>query len=1638
MKIIQGLNLNNDPSVVQEGSMVYARNVKADGNSIVSDGSYTEIETMKPYNIVGHVVGLEGKIYFFCADEETDDNNQVTWSNSKIVEYDENTKEVVELNTAWHYSGGEIDGCVTGNISGERILTIAEYVNNQTTKSVTDVNNVSSQAKRAPIDFKSSLDTNGKDDSFYVTPGNDDLGFIDIDKAVDQDTRLVTNDDGSIDVSKSDNSQTEESETDGISNTTGKTEDDNASGGEVIKPDSSNDEDIVEKELISLKHINLTHSEVSDESLYTQTPKIPITNITLADYYARTIPNGVYVFYIRYEIRKDVYTKWYLASCPIFAGSPTQISTIQGGLKYINLHKDSTMSFVLNVNHLIQDNINLYEKFQLGFLISHDDSVNARAWKTFSMNTDVIYFDYDDVTDVTIEELTEVTYGLYNVRNIAAFRNRLFISNYRESDLNPKDTLSLAKNISIDLKVGEAASNGNKNNDFTKLAGKNLTWDNNKGYYTGFEGEGTFEQNSSSKSILWNSINTNNSRFSDIASSGSEHQSVKAATFDMDWNGVDDNEYIEVSKDKSVGKLYGIKIDKNSNSISLKRPSIIIVDNIVNKLKGYKEFGECQRINTAIPTTINIDRFACYHGSDGSHTYEVEYIVNPVKANTANRHPWYNKGLPLAYCAIHRNNFKYQNSETLSKLPDYISVVQKGKEQSFKGIGYGGHDDFLDDTVGFLGMSCGFDDNGKMTQEGTFDNIKENITKAIKDYSNVKYASCYIISGTTKWYLGNPVSTDLEDDDFVVSPDITWKNSELNYREDSKTLDKNNILKNQAFINKINNVIKSAIVGINKECDGFTLKVHDINGQSGIQNNVNKIYIELKQYNYTCDSDSDKTDNVQLSGDARTNFIHYHRVIKMQIVDYTIQATLGFADGTVSFVNEKDTVEPSIPTLMPLSTYDVYAHFIDEHGIITNGVLCASLKTADVVKDISNIYITSKYTSLNVSKYKAYFLSIINTGPIVIELFNVKKRNGYVYAESIEIDTLLFALNENITIINGNHRSSTQQKIITNSAVYYGSGCSNPLEAFGNVGFIRWKDTGDDITDSRLFAIIKRKVNTDDDILTLKKSTPYYSLSNINVVNESPKNDFYDSYLCEVIKPEYDLASTMYVSGNNVFVANRGDNNKNVLDLKEYTEAVEQDRGSKHFVHCNYNLQYLSTTKDIDDQIFTYGSGSVKSKEVAKMIDSAILSTIYTLPGMYKDFTYPSFTNRNEYAQTQFDNTVRMSNTLLDEAANNSIYTFFGTEYYNVPTDRGTITKLFHIGNNIFVHTKSALYKFDGNQTLETTDKDITLKNADVFETGLTQLLDSEFGYAGLSDKHSGVITFDSYFFYDAISKHIFSYAGQGQISIIDSDVWKLIQWFNPDKCYTIADVQNNRVFFDFERGEEVCICLSYNYSLKRFISIHDLTLKNAFNSQILCYGYENNLVSLFTNPIYDTTVDEDKNNTTTFLGGIESADLGSTDYSHIEVSFLFFAKNSQIDSLESVQILVNKIKGIVDDWSLGIEKSVPENPIEAMIIDTDICKSQIIKGNVNDKARPNSLLDYKGFKYQKGFWVSNYFRDVSNINDVYKYEKGIDQEYYDYLKRALHSDNNSLLYGRWFIISLRLTPPFRLEAIEVNTNTYN
>ena len=1438
MKVKPKLYLNMSPQTAEDGSLAFARNMKIDDDgNLVSDYGYKNISAMANYNIVGHIVGLDNKIYFFCH------TNNV----SKIVEYDENLETATELTTTWTYSGGEIDGYVNTNQSGEKILTIGEYLDN---------------------------------------------------------------------------------------------------GSEI-----------------PLKHINLKFAN-AEQSLYSQAPKCPTANIVLTDTYVKTIPNGVYVFFIRYKIRKDVYTNWFLCSRPIFGGTSEKITTLQGGLSYINLHKDSAKSFVFHLDFAQTANIASYKEFQLGFIITHDEATDARMWKHFDMtqfnpNGGNIYFDYEDVKEANIDDLLETTYELYNVRNVTAFKNKLYISNYIESNFNPDNLSSLASHISLS-EVHSGGTNVNYKN--LKLNGADLVYNNNKGYYDSVNGGGSILSYLSRYSFNYNitKLSKTNSK---------EKQDI--VKFDLIW-----------------------KADYN--------PDIAVVYNIYNYVYGKQIFGpdyadpyEFVTIMAEIQEGLGI-RLAAKGGNLWCYQ------------RSSNKHPWDDLGLTFAFGSFSEGDSGRAYARQDCSYFNKFSYGQWG----------------IESTYGWVTRDSGFT---TAARSAMINKLKEDI--ASKSFWGKAYLE--VTSGANVYTIGYQDRMDLDNyagysSDLVTLADSLFSTETISY-----------LLQNyiQGWVyDAISN--SSSFRGIDE--NGTPIIV--INGE---EIRVNSISIKFKKFDFSLE-----VDDVEDSEEK----IYKNCKVILKTTDYVSLCTFVIKSSSLKVT---DTAGNSVQasTLMPLSTYQPYVHFVDEHNIVTNGVKLSQFTTGLYQSDKDVITLNYTISNLPTNKYKSCFISLVNIGNIVIEAFDYTKdpnNNNVHIIHSIELDSMLYNLNDHITVKIYNKSTGNLSATITD-AKYYSSGSNYPPLAFGNCGYVSWEDNSN--WDNHAFYIVVSRNKTAENINELPKSSSYIPL--VNTASTPLPDGYYGSWLCLVKKPSFVLSSSCYVSGKDVYAVNR----TAALSLSEFKSFIQVQDSVTYFVRSNFNLNYLSLTEDIADTIFTVGAASAGVKQVAKVINSAILSFIYELKSMYKDFSNKSFRRFDSDYKIDFDNTVRVSHVLSDETFNNSIFKFSAEDYYNVPTDRGIIVNLFAIGTNIFVHTKTAFYKFDGNQTIAASNNDITLQESEPFETGVTQLFDSEYGYGGIYNKEAGCITFDSYIFYDAMSNHIFAYGGNSQVQLIDASIYKMLCYYKPTYCRTLHDDANHRVLFEFTTdktaGTYKTFTISYNYKSKSFVSLHDLSLVNAFHSRYISYSYKSGLISLFneTTTIDNTPLVQDMNiykiygNATTVCFIQFGANTQDVQSSPFNIAVVAFPQDSYREVFNNLKFIGDIVKDNYDEKTnyevIKFPQITRNNPVSKFYVITDRCVSTPVSGDVNDAQRPANPDDYKGFKFDMGSWNTNYFRNALNDTNIYQYpnQPGVNEPIAGGQTYTRHpnTDNNSLVYGKYFILVFDFIKnrPIKFEEVSVNSNQY-
>ena len=1454
------LYLNMSPETVEEGGLIFARNMKIDDDGhLTSDYGYKNLNLsqLSGKTIVGHIVGLDNKVYLIA-----------TASNhTYIYEYDEISRTITNTLIDYiTYHNGKITGCVNTNITGEKILTIAEY-------------------------------------------------------------------DG--------------------------------------------DEDV------PIKHINLSYlGNAEDESIFTQAPKCPIANLKLTDTYLKTIPNGVYVFFIRYKIRKDVYTNWFLCSRPIFAGTSESTATIQGGIKYINTHKDSAKSFIFELS-FIKDNSNnnlnvaSYDEFQLGFIITHDEATDARVWKHFNLPTSGnvnIYFDYDNIQETDIDTLLETTYELYNVKNVASFKNKLYISNYLESDFNP------SLNISNLINVGYSKlSVGNPANIHSQVT---LKYNGNDSVLKGFESIGdvgyyTQLANGTSLSNLYY-ICVKNFLNIDISDFYKENaiDVEEVATFDL---------YAHVDID----------------------PDVIVVTSLINKLYNNEVFG---------------DDFTIAYDSSGHGFEDVGLVRNDT-----------------TYPDVYRFSYASPSHPLRNIMTCAFGVFGEIKVPSaYLDVSEGNIVPMNDDTISNYDAVAA---DGFMTNE-VRSNVLRHLKKEISDKSRFIFGYGIITAGAETYYItiNNVTKANIDNEYFV------GQYGQVNYGIHNKTNSHDEDI-TRDIESQIATYVTSNMIGIDDN-GNIVMEITDSDNNTHIVK-PSAIEFVFKACEFVVtegeeiNNNNDEIYNVRFKVDLKSST---HKCFcTFSIKDSCLKITPSIVSG--------DAYKQQ-STLMPFSTYNAYIHFVDEHNIITNGFKLSNTISVPGITDELDKFVL-KYDVNNISnipsKYKSFFISLKNVGDIIVETFGNTYADGYNIVHCLEADALLYNINDDLTLINS---SGNELQV---DAKYYSSGESIPSLAFGNCGFIAWK--ANSAYTGKVYVKISRNIaNSVESKYNLIKATPYIPLkttsSYVDVVD-----GFYGSYFCSVKKPSFVLSSSCYVSGNDIYYASRG----NILKLTDFKGFVSVQDSNINFIRSNYNLNYLTLVEDLANHIHKVGTASDAVKQVIKVINSATLSYIYNLKSMYKDFMNKSFSGKEDNNIVKFDNTIRVSNVLSDETFNNSIFKFEATNYYNVPTDRGVIVLLFSIGNNIFVHTKGSLYKFDANQTIMASDSDITLQETEPFDAGISQILDSQYGYGGIDNKEAGCITFDSYFFYDRFSTHIFAYGGNSQIQLIDASIYKLLKYYSPTYCSTLHDDVNHRVLFNFKTLVSGTLknlfTISYNYKAKSFVAIHDIDLTNSFAGRTRDFSY-NGVSSFFELFNTDTTISnavvpesEGLNIYKLFGDASIASDLfiHNLQTSPFNIAVVMFPANTLREVINSMKYIGETIEDYIntienDDEEnplptydlIHIPKHNNVNPVKSLQIVTDTCVSNLINTTVDDTVRPDhTITDYKGFKHEIDSWNANYFRSIINSANIYNYDE--DARELQPITPDLVSDNNSLVYGKYYVLVFNFIKnvPIKFEEVFINSEKY-
>ena len=761
---------------------------------------------------------------------------------------------------------------------------------------------------------------------------------------------------------------------------------------------------------------------------------------------------------------------------------------------------------------------------------------------------------------------------------------------------------------------------------------------------------------------------------------------------------------------------------------------------------------------------------------------------------------------------------------------------------------------------------------------------------------------------------------------------------------------------------------------------------------------------------------------------------------------------VAFSPNFITHINTVTNAYDYYKTLLPLQKYKFYIHFIKDNGEITNGFQVGDEMQAPIaIKSIIYPKFAFDENFVIPKGYCGFFFSIAHTGNKIVHVTNIHTNSAYSsksLGDAPEVDSMLsmYSSKFKVTLIPDDYTSDTPVSDLSEEeAQYAASGNGVDPHTFGANGKILF----DNVIDSDKkegFIIQQSQFNKED--LILVKCTPY-----INETNYEEDNTYGDAnymhfnllgYLSTVYKVEDGIMP--YVSGNDAYAKKyTTSGTTTAIDLIDvntdeqgdipYVESNPITKALRNgnfettealSIYSSYNLNLLALSNDTGTP-----RGTISHNKLKFTFDSLILSSMYMLPSMYHNYVQKTYSIYTEENYTKFDNTIRSSKLQGDEELNFRIV-FRSTDYYNMPTNKGLITKLISVGDAILVHTEDSLFKFSGSNTLSTqSGEDVQTIESEPFDTGVSEIFGSQNGFAGLQDNKSCCVSQAGYMFYDKAANTIYYYtSGQdGGLKIISDDIHKLINLYTVSRIRFADDFENNRIFVSIHFVNAKDVTLSFNTITKSFISLHDFAFEKSFSTKSKCYFWET----------AGTTVYKIDNNTVgysvfTFNDTIypyKNDDVIDTNKQSI-VDVIYNVNYQRIKTLNYINYICSAITSFAKTWNANNADSLcvaEENlnrhyPGNYIRIYSDSCCTDLINcSNATSEANASLASRYAMIKpiYNQGAWSLNVFRNILDNTDI--------------TQSGNPADNKSLIYGKYFIVRFVFNAGinFKLENVSFN-----
>lgn len=500
-------------------------------------------------------------------------------------------------------------------------------------------------------------------------------------------------------------------------------------------------------------------------------------------------------------------------------------------------------------------------------------------------------------------------------------------------------------------------------------------------------------------------------------------------------------------------------------------------------------------------------------------------------------------------------------------------------------------------------------------------------------------------------------------------------------------------------------------------------------------------------------------------------------------------------------------------TLVPNQTYNVYVHFIRKDGSYTNGYFVKTINSTALSNPI--IYINVSIKNI-LNDYIGYFLSYENVEENVIYATKLFNNNGsqvtntsFIYDNgSIYGDKIGYTPYNTDTITGKTYNKS----IVTTSNVNIKpAGVANNVYLLStNLGnYYKKTKTLYRLTDNYFDTDVHSSYNYLPGYYNREKIIVFADDSNPTTATQLKDIIFTATSSKVVNKDGTETTYGLFVKSNYTY---------STIPLDAYNIKQDYSKGAVSLVTS---------------------AGGTKGVFYNSVLSPDKLHDFLEIKGCYTAKPSKSFTNYSSDYVDKFDKTIRRSNIISDESLVNGFRLFESNQYKIIKENKGNITNIVGVGLYMLIHTEYSLFVFDRSPKLTQSSQ---LQIPDVFDIDYQEVLPSNEGFGGLSNKDESIVSKNGYIWYDATNKIIFKYEN-GKASVLSSDINNFIKDLNISTVRFGEDLITNRLIvciYVTVNNVDYPITISYNFNTNTFISLHDYSFTNCYRTYNVAYFLDN------------------------------------------------------------------------------------------------------------------------------------------------------------------------------------------------------